>query len=88
MSVNQSRFSLPYVILATVATGLLVGAGMLTVTDPVMQSLFGNPNWSSDVGILSDLLGWFVSAWNVVLPLVILFAILFEVWVYSRRGGP
>lgn len=86
MSVREKRYSLPYVITGTILLGLIGGALMFTITDPLMQALFGSPGWSSSTTYNTALLGWFVDLWEIVLPMAVLVAILFEVWVYSRRG--
>lgn len=87
MSVAAGRNSLPYVILATVGGGIVMFAIMFTIADPIMQNLFASPSYEASTSWNANLLSWFVSAWEVVLPVVVLLAILVEVWVYSRRGG-
>lgn len=81
------RNSLPYVLIGTVVGGLVIGALMYTIGDPIAQALFSSPAYASDGTVGSNLLRWFVTIWEVLLMIVVLVAIMFEVWVYSRQSG-
>jgi len=82
----NTETSFPYVIVAVIAVGLVVGAWMYTVTDPVAQAVFASNSYSAP-GTGGNLLGWFKIIWNKLLPLVFMVGILFEVWVVTRREG-
>lgn len=68
-----------------VATGL-IGSLLLTVLDPVMQTLFASPLFEGSTSFSSNALGWLMNSWTYW-PVFILLGILVFVWVRTRRPG-
>lgn len=78
--------SAPYILVIVALVTAIMGALVLTVTDPVMQHLFDSVMWQSDTEYGQDALQWQQHAWNFW-PAFILFGILMMVWVDTRRPG-
>lgn len=82
----MARGSAAWVIAILAVTTGVIGALVLTVTDPVAQALFASPNYSSSTTYGSDLLGWLKHGWNYW-PVFLLMGIGVTVWVKTRRPG-
>jgi hypothetical protein len=64
--------------------GFIMGAFVLTVTDPIMQTFFGSGAWSSSTGTGTDLLRWLTYLWSFV-SASILIAIVAQIWISTRQ---
>lgn len=80
------RGSTPWVLGIVSVLTLIVGAILLTVTDPVAQGVFSSSLWSSTTGPGQMTLGATQAIWKYW-PLMILIGILSLVWITSRRAG-
>lgn len=80
------RGSTPWVLGIVSVLTLIVGAILLTVTDPVAQGVFGSSLWSSSTSAGQMTLGGTKAIWTYW-PLMILIGILSLVWITSRRAG-
>jgi cytochrome c oxidase assembly factor CtaG len=76
--------SAAFVLAIVVVLSFIVGAFMLTVTDPVIQSFFDSTLGSADTQDGSNLISWLGIAW-ATLPAVILIGLLLKTWVSTRR---
>ncbi|TQQ78601.1 hypothetical protein EGH24_13850 [Halonotius terrestris] len=76
--------SAAYVITIVAALMFIVGVLVLTVTDPVLQTLFDSALWSSSTQQGSDLLRWQKAVWGFI-GTAILIAITLEVWIVTRQ---
>ena len=80
----MARTSAAFVLTILAVLAGLVGTLLLTVTDPVMQALFGSQLWVADTAMGSDLLTWQMNVWTYW-PAFILFGIMILVWVETRQ---
>lgn len=72
-------------VLAIVAVLVfIIGALLLTVIDPVMQTLFDSSLWSSSTPYGTDALNWMQDLW-AFFPVAILITILLLVWIRTRQ---
>lgn len=82
----MARGSAAWVVAILAVTMGIVGSLLLTVVDPVQQQLFASGLWSSSTTYGTDALRWQRDAW-MVWPAFILFGIMIEVWVHTRRAS-
>lgn len=79
-----SKRSAAWVLVIVVSLGFIVGALILTATDPVAQAMFGSSIWNADTADGQNALNWMVAAW-AFFPTAILIALLVEIWVGTRQ---
>lgn len=80
------RGSAAWVVVVVTTTAMVVGALLLTVTDPVAQGLFASDMYTSTTAFGSNLLTWVQNLWTY-LSAFILIGLLSLVWVTTRRAG-
>lgn len=78
--------SAAWVLGVLVVVAGLVGALLLTVTDPVMQELFASSMWDASTTTGSDTLRWQKTAWTKW-PVMILIGLMLTVWIKTRQPG-
>jgi len=78
------RRSAAWVIGIVIILAVIMGALILTATDPIMQRLFDSTLWSSTSTEGSNALSWQKAAW-AFFPTAILLALLIQVWVDTRQ---
>jgi len=76
--------SAPYTLAILLVTALVTGALLLTVTDPVMQALFGSGAYTAETANGKSLLSWMGALWSFV-PAAILLMFLIKSWVDTRQ---
>jgi len=79
-----SRGSAAWVVAIVAPLAVFVGAMILTVVDPLMQTLFSSALWSSQTSYGTSALAWQKAVWTFW-PVVILVGLLFLVWIETRQ---
>lgn len=80
------RGSAAWVIGIVLVTAFVVGALLLTVTDPVAQALFSSSLYQSNTSYGSNALSWVKSFWQYI-SVILLLGFLSFVWINTRRAG-
>lgn len=80
-----TRRSAAWVITIVVVLGFIVGALILTATDPVVQALFGSDLWSASTADGKNALTRMERAW-AFFATAILIALLVQIWVDTRQS--
>lgn len=76
--------SAAYIIGIVSITVGLIGTLLLTVVDPIMQTLFDSGLWSADTPEFSNLLVWQQDIWTYWAAFI-LFGIMIYVWIRTRQ---
>jgi len=80
----MAKGSAAWVLTIVTVLSVIVGALLLTVVDPLMQTLFDSTLWQSSTQAGTNALGWQKSAWTF-LPISILLALLIGIWIETRQ---
>lgn len=80
----MARGSAAWVVAIVSLLALIVGAFLLTVIDPIQQTLMGSALWDSSTAYGTDALRWQSLAWKFW-PVIILLGIMVVVWTRTRR---
>lgn len=86
MSASPTRGSAAWLTAIVATVMFVIGALLLSVVDPVMQTLFDSSLFTAETVIGTTFLGYLTDFWSF-LAIAILIAILLTVWIGTRRAG-